>query len=182
MTATAKTARQHEADWDVKASQAAIDAAKSVISGDGINSRAMISSLSDIEWGWIVAAVIFGWIKAKAEQAVAEGCGYEEKIKFMAGAEPQPWEAGAVASVLGILAETPGIDWSQPVGSWTKDQITTFTWQAHKLVAQAIDRRNEGATDKIVQRLSQPAMEREISAKHGGSLMSRAELKDEVPF
>lgn len=182
MAAAAKTHRQHEADWDVKASQSAIDAAKAVVSGDAINARATVSSLSDIEWGWIVGAVIFAWIKAKAEQAVAEGCGYEEKIKFMAGADPQPWEAGAVASVLPTLASIDGIDWSQPVGAWSKDQVTAFAWQAHKLIGQAIERRNEGSADKIVQRLTKAETEREISAAHGGPLMDRDELSDDIPF
>lgn len=182
MTAAAKTVRQHEADWDVKAARSAIDAAKAVVSGDGINARAMISSLSNVEWGWIVAAVIFAWIKAKAEQAVAEGSGYEEKIKFMAGADPQPWEAGAVASVLPMLASIDGVDWSKPVGAWSKEQVTAFAWQAHKLIGQAIERRNEGSADKIVQRLTKAETEREISAAHGGPLMDREELNDTIPF
>jgi hypothetical protein len=69
MAAAAKTKpRDIEAAWDVQATQAAIDAAKAVVSGDGINGRAMVSSLSEIEWGWIVAAAIFGWINTKASK------------------------------------------------------------------------------------------------------------------
>lgn len=182
MAAAAKTFREHERDWDAKATQSAIDAAKAVVGGDGVNARASISSLSDIEWGWIVAAAIFAWIKTKSHQAVAESSGYDQCIRFVAGSDPQPWEAGAVSSILGSLANIEGIDWGQSVGGWSKDQIVSFIWQAHKMTLQALERRDDGATDKITKRLSQSVAERENSAAHGGPLMDRKELNDEVPF
>lgn len=181
--AAAKSRPQnHDDDWDVKATQSAIEAARAVISPEGINGRSMIASLSEIEWGWIVAAAIFAWIKTKAQQAVACGTGYEENIRFMAGRDPQPTEAGQIESILSDLSGIDGIDWSKPVAEWTKPQIIQFVWCAHRMMMQATDRHNDGMQDKIVQRISQTQSERLHSAASGGPLMSRDELNDDVPF
>lgn len=174
--------RDVEAGWDVQATQSAIDAAKAVVSGDGINSRAMISSLSDIEWGWIVAAAIFGWINTKAKQAVAEGSGYDIPIRTMSGRDPAPWEAGAVETILPALGSVTGVDFDKPLSAWSKAEIVSFSWQIHRLTDAALAARDEGAGDKIVQRLSQPETEREISAAHGGPLLARGEMDEDVPF
>lgn len=168
-------------DWQREATSRSIAAARAVITGDGINQRAMIGSLSELEWGWIVAAAIFEWIKARAEQAVAEGTDYELPIRTMTGRDPEPWEAGAVASILPALGNIKGLDWSRPVGEWHKDQITSFAWQIHKLVLAALAARDEGAVDKIV-RFNRAEQEREVSAANGGPLMSKRELDDEIPF
>lgn len=181
MAQAALKPRDIEADWQARATQSAIDAAKAVIS-DGINGRAMISSLSDIEWGWIAAASIFAWIKTKAEQAVEEGVSAEIPIRTMTHRDPAPWEAGAISTILPSLGNLEGVDWSKPVGEWSKDQIVSFAWQIYRLSDGAIQARNDGAADKIVQRLSQPQMERENSAAHGGPLMDRKELDDDIPF
>lgn len=183
MTAAAqKKPRDIDADWDRQATQSAIDAAKAVVSGDGINARAMISSLGDIEWGWIVAAAIFGWINTKAKQAVAEGCGYDIPIRTMAAREPAPWEAGAIETILPALGGVKGVDFDKPLSQWSKEEIVSFSWQIHRLADSALAARDEGATDKIVRRLNQPEMEREISAAHGGPLLARAEMDEDVPF
>lgn len=174
--------RDIEADWGQRATQSAIDAAKEVVSGEGINARASIGSLSDIEWGWIVAAAIFGWIKTKSQQAVEEGISAEIPIRTMNHRCPEPWEAGAIETILPALSNIEGLDWANPVGEWSKDQIVSFAWQIYKLSGSALAARDEGAQDKIVQRLSQPRMERENSAAHGGPLMSRADLNDDIPF
>jgi hypothetical protein len=180
--AAKKKSRDIEADWDIKATQSAIDAAKAVISGEGINARAMISSLSDIEWGWIAAAMIFGWINTKAQQAVAEGCGYDIPIRTMTHRVPAPWEAGAIETILPALGSVTGVDFDKPLSQWSKDEIVSFSWQIHRLTDSALAARDEGAGDKIVQRLSQPALEREISAVNGGPLLARGELNDDIPF
>lgn len=183
MKATAqKKPRDVEADWQQIATQSAIDAAKQIISGEGINSRASVGSLSDIEWGWIVAASICEWVKTKAKQAVEEGTSAEITIRTMTHRDPAPWEAGAVETILPALGNVKDLDWSKPVGEWSKDQIVSFAWQIYKLTDSALAARDEGAQDKIVQRLSQPVMERENSAAHGGPLMSREELNDDIPL
>jgi hypothetical protein len=168
-------------DWQREATLSAIAAARAVVSGDGINQRATIGSLSELEWGWIVAAAIFEWIKKRAEQAVAEGTAYELPIQTMSGRDPEPWEAGAVASILPALGNIKGLDWSRPIGEWHKDQITSFAWQIHKLTVAALAARDEGATDKIV-KYDRNNQEREVSAANKGPLMSKRELDDEIPF
>lgn len=182
MATAVKKPRDIEADWDAKATQSAIDAAREVIGANGINGRALISSLSDIEWGWIAAASIFAWIKTKSQQATAEGGGYDIPIRTMAHRDPAPWEAGAVSTILPALGDLQGVDWSKPIGEWSKDAIVSFAWQIHRLTDAALAARDEGAGDKIVQRLSQSAMERELSAAHGGPLLARGELNDDIPF
>lgn len=177
-----KTAAESEDEWQKKATSSAIAACRDVVGNGGINGRALVGSLSDLEWGWIAAAAIFAWIKTKSEQAVAEGVGYDIPIRTMTYRGSEPWEAGAIASILPALGSMKDVDWSKPVGEWTKDQIVSFAWQIYKLTDGALAARDEGATDKIVRRLSQPQMERELSATQGGSLMSRGELNDEVPF
>lgn len=182
MATAVKKARDIEADWDSRATSAAITAAQEVIGANGINGRALISSLSELEWGWICAAAIFAWIKTKSQQATAEGTGYEVPIRTMARRDPAPWEAGAVASILPELGDLKGVDWAAPVTAWPKDAIIAFAWQIHKLTDAALASRDEGASDKIVQRLSQPVMERELSAAHGGPLLARGEMDDDIPF
>lgn len=182
MATAAKKLRDIEADWDQRATSAAIDAAKEVIGANGINARSSISSLSDVEWGWIAAASIFAWIKTKSQQATAEGTGYDIPIRTMTHRDPAPWEAGAVSSILPALGDLRDVDWSSPVSAWSKDQIISFAWQIHRLTDAALAARDEGAGDKIVQRLSQPEMERELSAANGGPLLARGELDDDILF
>src|SRR4051812_14889054 len=101
-----QSSRSAERDWDLRATSAAIAAAKDVCKDtSGINARAAIGSLSDIEWGWVCAAAIFGYIKTKAEQAVAESIGYDTAIRTFNHRDPAPWEAGAVATILPALGE-----------------------------------------------------------------------------
>ncbi len=168
-------------DWQARATLSAIAAARSVVTGDGINQRAMIGSLSELEWGWIVAAAVFEWIKVRAEQAVEEGTDYETPIRTMKGRSPEPWEAGAVTSILPALGNIEGLDWSRPVGEWHKDKIVSFAWQIHKLTEAALAARDEGASGKIVQ-YNKAEQEREHSARLGGPLMSKRDLDDEIPF
>lgn len=179
--AAAKKARDIEADWDVKATQSAIDAAKAVVSGGDINARASLGSLGEIEWGWIAAACVFAWIKTKAMQATTEGIGYDVAIRTLKGRDPAPWEAGAVATVLPALADL-SLPWDRPIGSWGRDDVTAFAWHSHRLVDAALAAREEGSQDKVVQRLSQAEVEREVSAAKRGPLLARGELDDEVPF
>lgn len=182
MVAPVQKLRNAEAEWMAKATQSAIDAMRDVISEHGVNSRASVGSLSDLEMGWFACAAIFAWIKTKAEHAVAEGVGYDEKIMFMPDYFPEPWDAGAVASILPALADLKGIPWHKPIGEWSSKEVIRFTWNAYFLIERAIRHRSEGAEGKLTQ-ASQARTEREMSARHGGPLMSRKEMDDvEPPF
>jgi hypothetical protein len=168
-----------EDDWSREATHAAVAAAQAVVQGGSINSRATVGSLGEIEWGWIVCAAIFGWIETKARQAVSEGRSVEDAVRAMPR-DPAPWESGAVATILPALGKLD-LDWSKPVGEWSKDQIVGFAWRIHKLTDEALAARDEGATDKIV-RFARDIEAREYSAAHGGGLMTAEEISEPDPF
>ena len=72
-------------EWQRRATAAAIAGAREVIQADGpIPPGTPIGRLSDVEWGWIVAAVLFGWIQTRAEQAAAEQLDTERTIRMTA--------------------------------------------------------------------------------------------------
>jgi hypothetical protein len=178
-----RTASQIEADWMAKATQSAIDAVRQDVIDKGLNGRSMISSLSDLEWGWICCAAIFAWIKTKSQQAVAEGIGYDVPMRSMLGYAPEPWEYGAIETILPQLGEINGVDWNKPVGEWSKDQIISFASQIHKLTDRAFAMRDKGTVDTITQRITtREIAEREFSASKGGPLMDKQELNDDIPF
>ena len=183
MTGAVQRLRQIEADWMAKATQSAIDAAREVITDNDINGRAMLSSLNELEWGWLCSAAIFAWIKTKSQQAVAEGVGYDQAIRAMPNRAIQPWDYGAVSAVLPALGDISDIPWDKPIGEWSKNQMVLFAWQTYRLVDQAMVARDEGAECKITMNSSQVRFERELSAANGGPLLSRQEVSDaDIPF
>src|SRR6516164_11665047 len=91
--------------WQRDATAAAIAGAQRVIQMDGpIPPGTPIGRLSDTEWGWIVAAILFAWIRVRAQQAAAEQLDTERTIRMVA-LDLQPWDAGAVAAILPELAD-----------------------------------------------------------------------------
>ena len=67
--------------WLRRATAVAIEQARAVVTGGAVPPNTPIGRLSDVEWGWIVAAVLFGWISTRAEQATSSGIGVEESIR-----------------------------------------------------------------------------------------------------
>jgi hypothetical protein len=140
-----------EDEWQRRATAAAIAAARKVVAGQApppigtgkLPGSTPISRLSDVEWGWIVAAVIFGWITARAEQATAEGLDTELTIRTT-GFAPDPWDGGAVATILPELADTPGIDWAKPLAEWPRDDMVAFLTAALGLIRKATIARDIG--------------------------------------
>jgi hypothetical protein len=169
--------RDAEAEWMAKATHSAIEGAREAV--HSINGRAMISSLSELEWGWIAMGAVFSWIRTKSEQAVAEGVGYDEVIRAM-DRLPPPWEVGAITSILPALGEIHDVPWDKPLSEWSRDQIIMFAWHIHKLVHMAILARDAGEQDKLTQNIARA--ERELSAANGGPLLSRKEMNDDIPF
>lgn len=174
-----RTGADIEDEWQRKSTAAAIQACRDVVSKNGINGRAQVSSLSETEWGWLACAAIFAWIKTKSEQATEEGGDYDIRIRTMAG---NPWGVGAVETILPKLAEIPSIDWSKPVGGWSKQEIINFALGVYRLVDEALALRDEGSIDKLTRHLNRDAMERTASELGGGPLMTREEMSEEVPF
>lgn len=158
----------------VDATAAAIAAVRSLFSNSDINPRAMCGSLSDTELGYVVAAAVFAWIKSKAAHGLSEGVnGQEQAIRHM-GRDIEPWETAAVEFCLPSISNVDGIDWSKPVGEWSKDEIIKFAWHCHRQVdsARAIQADN---TPNVVRR-SLGSEEREYYAANGGSLMTADEM------
>lgn len=172
--------RKRDDNWQLAATEAAIAACRDVV-GSGINGRSVVSSLGNVEWGWIAAAAVFAWIKTRAQQAVEEGLGYEEAIRDMTSRDPAPWEYGAIETILPQLGSLSGVDWAKPVGEWSKDQIISFAWQIYRLSDGALAARDQATPGKIVS-IDRSQMEREVSAANRGSLMSRSEMDDDIPF
>jgi hypothetical protein len=162
------------------ATAAAIAAARGVVQMDGpIPSGTPVGRLSDVEWGWILAAVLFAWISKRAEQAAAEQLDTEQLIRLTA-LDPQPWDAGAVAAILPELADAcAGIDWSRPLTAWPKDDIVEFLLKAMPLIRKAMiacDLSDKGITRKS----SANMIARQSNAAAGGPLMTPDELNDEI--
>jgi hypothetical protein len=136
---------QREDEWGRRATAAAIAAARRVVLGDQavVNMNSPVGRLNDIEWGWIVSAAIFAWIATRAEQATAEGLDTEIVIRT-ATLDPNPWDAGAVATILPKLADVPGIDWSKPLANRSPQEMIGFLTTALGLIRTAIIARDLG--------------------------------------
>jgi hypothetical protein len=136
---------EREDEWGRRATAAAIAAARRIVLGDQavVNMNSPAGRLNDIEWGWIVSAAIFAWIATRAEQATVEGLDTEIVIRT-ATLDPNPWDAGAVATILPKLADVPGIDWSKPLGDRSPQEMISFLTTALGLIRTAIIARDLG--------------------------------------
>jgi hypothetical protein len=173
------TALALEDVWQRRATAAAIEAARKVVKVDGvIPPGTPIGRLSDIEWGWLVAAILFGWISTRAEQATVESIDTELAIR-MTGLDPEPWDAGAIATVLPELAEKPGFDWAEPLGAWSREAMIEFLLTAMRLIQKAMIARD--ITDRGVTRKSNAnTIARQANAAAGGPLMTPDEINNEI--
>jgi len=161
-----------------EATSAAISAARGVVQMDGpIPPGAPIGRLGDTEWGWIVAAILFGWIRTRAEQATAEGRDTERTIR-MTALDPDPWDAGAVSSILSELAEHD-IDWSLPLCEWSRETMVGFLVKALSLIRKATIAR-DFSENVITRKSSASAIARGANAAAGNPLMVPDELDDEI--
>jgi len=143
-----------EDEWLRRATAAAIEGARGVVQlGGPIPPGTPIGRLSDTEWGWILAAMLFAWISKRAEQAASEQLDTERAIR-LAGLEPEPWDAGAVAAILPEVAEAcADIDWAQPLTAWPRDTMIEFLLAATRLIRKATlarDRSDKGVTHRSI--------------------------------
>ena len=163
--------------WQRRATAAAIGAARQVVQIDGpIPPETPIGRLGEIEWGWIMAAILFGWISTRAQQAASEQLDTEQTIR-LTGLDPDPWDAGAVVAILLELADTPGIDWSKPLADWPRETMVEFLTTALALIRKAVIARD--LSDKGVTRKSSASMiVRQANVAAGGPLMTPNELDD----
>jgi hypothetical protein len=170
-----------EDQWQRNATAAAIAAARGVVQMDGpIPPGTPIGRLSDTEWGWLISAVLFGWISTRAQQAAAENLDTERTIR-MTALDPEPWSAGAVESVLPDLADACAgiVDWSKPLAEWPRETIIEFLLKAMPLIRKAMIARD--LSEKGITRKSSASMiARQANAAAGGPLMTPDEFNDEV--
>jgi len=166
--------------WQRMTTAAAIAAARGVVQMDGpIPPGTPIGRLSDTEWGWILAAMLFAWIGKRAEQATAEQIDTEQCIR-MTALDPQPWDAGAVATILPDLADAcPDIDWSKPLAQWPRETIIQFLLRAMPLIRKAMIARDLSEKG-ITRKSSASTIGRQANAAAGGPLMLPEELNDEI--
>jgi hypothetical protein len=165
--------------WQRRATAAAIEAARQVVQIDGpIPPGTPIGRLGEIEWGWITAAILFGWISTRAQQAASEQLDTEQTIR-LTGLNPDPWDAGAVVAILPELADTPGIDWSKPLAGWPRETMVEFLTIALALIRKAVIARD--LSDKGVTRKSSASMiARQTNAAASGPLTTPDEFDDEI--
>jgi hypothetical protein len=169
-----------EDEWQRRATAAAIEAARGVVQMDGpIPPGTPIGRLSDTEWGWALAAMLFAWIRTRAEQAACEQLDTEQCIR-MTGLDPEPWDSGCVAAILPELAGAcPGIDWSQPVTAWPKDTMIEFLLTAMRLIRKATIARD--LSDKgVTRKSSSSTIARQANAAAGGPLIAPGDPDDEI--
>jgi hypothetical protein len=169
-----------DSDWDIRSTAASIQACKEVVCPGSINPRAAIGTLSDTEWYWIASAAIFASINVRALQAVAEGTDYDSAIRRQHDQNPPPWDAGAIESILPILAEMT-LPWSSPIGSWPKSQMVKLCWRIFQLAEEAMKSREKGQVDTITRKLSLVETQREASAAVGGGLLAPGEMASAGP-
>ena len=130
--------------WQRQATSAAIASARKIV-GDGVVPADMpVGHLSDEQLGWLLCASICSWIATRAAQAVDEGQAAIEMNIRDTGTAPPPWDAGAIETILPDLGAMAGIDWSVPIGSWSKDTMLLFLCTAHELMCKAIAARDRG--------------------------------------
>jgi hypothetical protein len=137
-----------EDSWQREATRVAIEKARVAVRGGTVPPNTPIGRLSDTEWGWIVAAVLFGWIDVRARQAVGNGIGVNKHIRDT-GIDPDPWDAGAIAAILPELAK-PEIDWTRSLADFTREEIIEFLGDAYNLISKAMLARDTG--EKLVTR------------------------------
>jgi len=167
-----------EDEWLRRATAAAIEAARGVITlGGPIPPATPVGRLNDTELGWVLAAMLFAWIRTRAEQATAEQLDTEQTIR-LTGLDPEPWDAGAVAAILPELAST-SFDGSQPITAWPKDVMIEFLLTAMRLIRKARIARD--LSDKGVSRQAGAStIARQANAASGGPLMTPDEWNDEI--
>jgi hypothetical protein len=156
--------------WQRQATRAAIEGCRKVINDGVIPAGTPIGRLGDIEWGWLIAAVLFGWISTRAEQAIVDDIDSELALR-VTGLDPEPWDAE--------LAETPGINWTLPLAQWPRETMIGFLLAATRLIRKAeID--SDLSDHGITRRSGAVVIAREANAATGGPLMTPDEFNDDI--
>ena len=133
-----------EEAWQRRATAAAIKAARGLIGpGRAIPAKTPVGMLTDVDFGWLICAVIFAWISTRAEQVANEGLNQIEAAARTAPLKDglDACDVGAIAAILPILFEQAPIDWAKPLKDWSKAEMITFLSRAVTLVNTAMEAR-----------------------------------------
>jgi hypothetical protein len=169
--------------WVRRATAAAIAAAKDLVATQGpIRSSTLIGKLDDSQWAWIASTVIWQWVATPAEQATTEGLDVERAIRITK-LNPDPWNVGAVKSILPELAKScPGFDWTRPANTWSRDELSQFLLTAFTLIQRASAAR-DATEEKIAGKpASADVIARQMNASAGNPMMTIEEFNDDVDF
>jgi hypothetical protein len=120
---------ENEGRWQAEATANAVADARSIAQSQLANTPA--GRLSDQQWGWIISAAIFAWIRTRYQQAVTEGLAQEEHVTRM---DPSPCDSAIVLSILPMLADQSPIDWSKSLTDWSREEMADFVGLASRLI------------------------------------------------
>jgi hypothetical protein len=163
--------------WLRRATAAAVEQARAVVSGGAVSPNVPVGRLSDVEWGWVVTAVLFGWIRTRAEQATDAGIGATNTIRA-AGLDPDPWDVGAIDAVLCELAAGDVVDWSKPLADLSRDEMLRFLNDAVTLIRKSMAARDRG--ESCITRRGPRETAREANAAAGGPLLEPDEINEPI--
>jgi hypothetical protein len=140
--------------WQEKATTATIAAARLIaLNLSGLPPETPVGRLTDLQWGWIITAGIFAWIKTRCEQAIEEGLDQEQAVRLM-GLSPSPNDAAVVHSILPALFDQADVDWTQPLQDWPQNTMTNFLLLVWRLINRA-----ETACDRSSGKIVRPPQE-----------------------
>jgi hypothetical protein len=128
-------------DLQKEATEKAVASARALALGFGV---IPISKLSTEQWGLIVSAAIFEWLRIRYAQAIDSGI--DPELGF-ADCEPSPRNAALVESILPRLADEAGIDWAKSVGEWSQEEMIGFLMTALRII-EGLER---GMKDVVLQ-------------------------------
>jgi hypothetical protein len=151
--------------WQREAIRIAVEQARAVVSGGALPPLTPVGRLSDTEWGWIVAAVLFGWISTRARQATDNGVGPDKCLYANETFNPDPWHIGAIEAILPELGNCQA-DWSKSLSQFSREEMIAFLGDAYNLIGKAMLARDRG--EELVTRK--------------GPAGDRADPNDPLPF
>ena len=128
--------------WQREATRVAIKQARAVVAGGAVPPLTPIGRLSDTEWGWILAAILFGWISTRARQATSNGVGSDRYVREIE-IDPDPWDIGAIEAILPELANSE-TDWSKSLVQFSREEMIAFLGDAYNLIGRAMLARDKG--------------------------------------
>jgi len=134
---------EREDAWLRRATDAAVAGARKIALGNRPLMDTPVGRLTDLQWGWIVTAAIFGWVETRVAQAIEEGLDQEQAVR-LTGLSPSPCDVAVVRSVLPALADQAGVDWALPLAAWSKDTMANFLLLAWQLITKAEIARDQG--------------------------------------